>query len=195
MAKVKAPFLSLGASGKLAGTLVASTWKGIKTMREYVIPANPRTAAQTTQRNLFAYCVLAFRSFLANATLRGAWDRTALASGKPQSGFNSAMRALLGILGSDPDASFTVSAEALTGDAVEFVMKDMDDGGSGSEGGIFELWQGTSATSLLLIDDVLTIAGGVVQTGSLGSTGDVVFVKLRKSSFDRSGIFKITLIA
>lgn len=50
MAKLKAPLLSLGASQQLGKTLVFSSWKGINTVREYVIPSNPKTALQLVQR-------------------------------------------------------------------------------------------------------------------------------------------------
>jgi hypothetical protein len=40
------------ASGKIGGTVVSS-WKGIQTVREYVIPANPQTPGQTVNRGLF----------------------------------------------------------------------------------------------------------------------------------------------
>lgn len=50
MAKLKAPLFSFGASGKLAGALVYMPWKGLNVVREYVIPANPKTDAQILQR-------------------------------------------------------------------------------------------------------------------------------------------------
>jgi len=50
VAKLKAPLLSLGASGQLAKTLVFFGWKGINAVREHVIPSNPKTASQTIQR-------------------------------------------------------------------------------------------------------------------------------------------------
>jgi len=50
VAKLKAPLLSLGAAGALGKSLVFFGWKGIDAVREYVIPSNPRTALQTTQR-------------------------------------------------------------------------------------------------------------------------------------------------
>lgn len=88
MAKTQAPFLSLGAKGQLAKTIVASTWKGIKTMRQYVVPANPRTTAQVAHRTLFSEVVALWKSFVTAATDISAWNRLALQSGKPQSGFN-----------------------------------------------------------------------------------------------------------
>jgi len=50
MAKLKAPLFSLGASQQLGKALVYFGWKGIDCVREYVIPANPRTTGQVTQR-------------------------------------------------------------------------------------------------------------------------------------------------
>lgn len=89
MAKTQAPFLSLGAKGQLAKTIVASTWKGIKTMRQYVVPANPRTTAQVAHRTLFGDVVALWKSFITTPADISAWNRLALQSGKPQSGFNA----------------------------------------------------------------------------------------------------------
>lgn len=50
MAKLKAPLMSLGASQQLGKALVFFPWKGLNVVREYVIPSNPRTTLQTTQR-------------------------------------------------------------------------------------------------------------------------------------------------
>lgn len=50
MAKLKAPLMSLGASGSLGEALVFFPWKGIHCVRTHVVPTNPNTAAQITQR-------------------------------------------------------------------------------------------------------------------------------------------------
>lgn len=50
MAKLKAPLLSLGASQQLGKALVFFSWKGLDVVREYVIPANPKSTAQMLQR-------------------------------------------------------------------------------------------------------------------------------------------------
>ena len=50
MAKVLAPLMSFGASGKIAGSLVFATWKGLNTVRQYVVPSNPNTNPQSIQR-------------------------------------------------------------------------------------------------------------------------------------------------
>ncbi|MBA7587394.1 hypothetical protein ES708_29423 [subsurface metagenome] len=57
MAKVKGPLFSLGASGQLAKTLVYADWKGIDYVRQYVIPANPKTAEQQEQRGFFTAAI------------------------------------------------------------------------------------------------------------------------------------------
>ncbi|GAI34670.1 unnamed protein product, partial [marine sediment metagenome] len=50
MAKLKAPLLSLGASGAIGKAIVYFPWKGLDCAREYVVPTNPDTDAQKLQR-------------------------------------------------------------------------------------------------------------------------------------------------
>ncbi|KKL86953.1 hypothetical protein LCGC14_1939620, partial [marine sediment metagenome] len=150
MAIVKAPLLSLGASGKIAGTLVATTWKGLKVMREYVKPANPRTPDQLVQRGLFADAVSAWRLYLTNAEIRAAWNKKALVSGKPQSGFNSAVSSLTQILKGDPSASYVDSFAESAGQEVNLSFLNMDNGAIGDEVGTFDIWIGSDPASLLL---------------------------------------------
>lgn len=52
MAKVNGPFMSIDASGKFAGVMVASKWKGQAYMRQLVKPANPNTSAQKDVRSI-----------------------------------------------------------------------------------------------------------------------------------------------
>ncbi|MBA7586315.1 hypothetical protein ES708_28312 [subsurface metagenome] len=68
MAKLKAPLMSLGASGKLGDALVYLPWKGLNNVREYVIPANPRTAAQMKQRGYLTDLVAKVHAAQAHAT-------------------------------------------------------------------------------------------------------------------------------
>ncbi len=62
MAKLKAPLLSLGASGAIGKTLVFFPWKGIDCVREYVVPANPKSTAQNTQRGYVIAAVAAIHA-------------------------------------------------------------------------------------------------------------------------------------
>ena len=54
MARLTAPLLSLGASGKIGNALVFASWKGIDYARTWVIPENPNTANQQEVRGCFS---------------------------------------------------------------------------------------------------------------------------------------------
>ena len=62
MAKLKAPLLSLGASGAIGKAMVFFNWKGLDVVREYVIPANPKTTEQTTHRAILTAAVAAIHA-------------------------------------------------------------------------------------------------------------------------------------
>lgn len=68
MAKLKAPLMSLGASQKLGDALVFFAWKGLNVVREYVIPANPKSPPQVTQRGYMTDAVAAIHAAQADAT-------------------------------------------------------------------------------------------------------------------------------
>lgn len=191
MARVRTPLISFGASGKIARTIVFFAWKGIDVAREYVVPSNPRTAAQTTQRNLFTDCVAAFRNYLTDAGVRTAWNLLASAGKQAMSGFNRAMESMLAILKVDPASSYVISF-AESGQVITFILANMNDGTTGTETGDFEIWKGTAATSLLKFEEV-AIVGGAINTTALGAIGDVIFCELRKGMWSRSGIVKVTL--
>jgi len=55
MVKVRAPALSLEASGSLGGAMVFSKWKGRPYVRALVRPANPRSGGQVGVRAMFKY--------------------------------------------------------------------------------------------------------------------------------------------
>ena len=57
MAKLKAPLLSLGAAGAIGKSIVFFPWKGLDVAREYVVPANPKTDPQNTQRGYLTAAV------------------------------------------------------------------------------------------------------------------------------------------
>lgn len=68
MAKLKAPLFSLGATGQLGKALVFFPWKGLNLVREHVVPANPKTTAQTTQRGYMTDAVAHIHTHQAEAT-------------------------------------------------------------------------------------------------------------------------------
>lgn len=89
MAKLVAPLFSFSARGQLAKTLVYSGWKGIDDVRSYVVPANPQTADQQTQRSYFTDGVDQWHDVGLNADDVTAWNRYASTLPRPQSGFNA----------------------------------------------------------------------------------------------------------
>ncbi len=67
MAKLKGPLFSLSASQKIADTLVYFNWKGLNVVREYVVPANPKTTLQKAQRTKLTEAVAAVHQAQAEA--------------------------------------------------------------------------------------------------------------------------------
>lgn len=80
MAKLTGPLFSLGASQQIGKTLVYFTWKGLSVVRGYVIPSNPKTTLQTTQRDYLKAAVAAIHTAQALAADKlGAIDAAAYA--------------------------------------------------------------------------------------------------------------------
>ena len=147
MAKTQAPFLSLGAKGQLAKTVVASTWKGIKTMRQYVVPANPRTTAQVAHRTLFGDVVAIWKSFITATGDISAWNRLALQSGKPQSGFNAFTAAVLAMNKKFGSYSLYKEWTENTPGTVSMTAKNQA-GGSGEDLATYKLFVGPTEAKL-----------------------------------------------
>jgi len=195
MARVNGPLLSLSASGKIADVLVASTWKGIPVMRQYVKPSNPKTDAQMAQRDAMTAVVNAWRNYFTATAMRTAWNRMALLLADTMSGFNAFTRNAVQAFVIAAGASFATVATATSGMKVSFTVKNLDDGATGDESGNFEIWAGSTPDGLLLIESVAITAGVVIGTTALGTAADIKFCKIRKGSLDRSGIAAITLIS
>lgn len=103
MAKLKAPLLSLGASGTIAKTLTFFNWKGLNVVREWVSPANPNTALQQTQRGYLGTIVDAIHAAQAHATPmtqvdQTAWSALAAVLGRTMTWFNMACKVAMDAL-------------------------------------------------------------------------------------------------
>lgn len=85
MAKTTAPLLSFDAAGTIAKTQTYARWRGIAYARRYVVPANPRTTAQTLTRDIFRTMTQMWKQLPGDATLP--WNT--FASGKPLLGVNA----------------------------------------------------------------------------------------------------------
>jgi len=92
VAKLKAPLLSFGARGAISKAVVFFPWKGIDAAREYVIPANPRTTAQKTQRGYLEDAVDEWHGANYTPDDRTAWNRFAGILADIMSGFNAYVR-------------------------------------------------------------------------------------------------------
>ncbi len=92
MAKLKGPLFSLGASQQLGKALVYFPWKGINAVRTYVIPTNPKSADQQTQRAFMTAAVAEWHGALYSASDRIAWNRYAGVLADIMSGFNAMIR-------------------------------------------------------------------------------------------------------
>jgi len=116
MALVKAPLLSLSASGAIGDALVFSTWKGRAYVRSLVKPANPKTGGQIGVRSAFKFLSQIWSDL--GDTEQGTWEE--LADAASVAPFNSFMkynllrnRNFLAPVQSYP------AAEALTADTID----------------------------------------------------------------------------
>jgi len=89
MAKLKGPLMSMDARGQLGKSLVFLGWKGLKTVRSHVVPANPNTTAQAAQRTIMSDAVSSFHDSAFNEVDRAALNVLASIQASVMSGFNS----------------------------------------------------------------------------------------------------------
>jgi len=195
VAVLKAPLLSLGASGQFGKAIVFGTWKGLKVARQHVDPANPNTADQQTQRTLVTDQVAAWKNYFTGAEGRAAWNRSALNDSRPMSGFNKFMSEAMLIAATDADASFVNVMTEIAAQKINYTLLNLDDGAQADEAGDFECWGGATITGMILVEEIALAGGDIVGVADYGDEGDVVYCKVRKGGQDRSGIFKATLLA
>jgi hypothetical protein len=194
MAKVKAPLLSFEASGKLADAIVYFPWKGIDAVRQYVIPANPQSSAQTTQRGYLTNAVNDWHDTSKyDAADKEAWNRYAGIAPSPRSGFNSFVKSFIDIsvAGQTPDMGYNGSLAddgdgTFTGQITE----------AGSADAVDMIW-GTSKTALVNT----TAASEAVNTWSASPadvvSGQKVYARFRIKSggnlIGETGIFELAV--
>jgi len=74
--------------GTIGKQITFASWKGIGVAKVRPIPSNPKTSAQTTQRNNFKALVTEWHHEDRTATDKEAWDLRASRQSRPMSGFN-----------------------------------------------------------------------------------------------------------
>jgi hypothetical protein len=161
MAKLKGPLFSLGASGAIAKTLVYFPWKDLPVVREYVVPTNPRTARQNTQRGYLIAAVAKIHAVQADAlsplieTDIVAYALLGSIQATPRTWFNTICKQWLDqkVAGKIPviwaAGSVTESDGALT-----FKLTDYAEAGAPASG---KIWYGISKTALIHSVDCTTV--------------------------------------
>lgn len=84
MAKPTGGLMAFDARGQLGKTIVYSSWRGRNYVRRYVVPANPKTTAQTGTRTIFQWLQESWKR--APSGVQESW--TAAAKGKPYTNRN-----------------------------------------------------------------------------------------------------------
>lgn len=99
MARTTAPLLGFEASGQIGKTMVYGKWRGVRYSRRYVIPANPRTVAQTTTRTTFSKLREIWK--VLPAVGRAPWD--SFATGRQFLGLNAFIGENMRVIRGDAD--------------------------------------------------------------------------------------------
>jgi len=191
MAKVKAPCFSFGARGQLGKALVYFPWKGIDCVREYVIPSNPNTADQQTQRGYLGAAVDAYHTIGLDAVDVAAWNRAALHDPRPMSGFNKFCSDMVAIAvaGETPDMGFDGS---LADDADGTFTASIEEDGAADAADL--IW-GVSPTSLINTDAMAETADVWDVSPADSVPGQTIFgrmvIKASGEVIGRTGIFTV----
>jgi len=194
MAKVRAPLMSFDARGKLADSLVYLGWKGLKTVRQYVIPANPKTAGQQQQRGYFTTAVGEWHTDGFNSDDIAAWKLLALSLKEALSGFNVYIRLKVNaLIAAVSWKSFTVvdpgtpTASGTTITATTELLTPCD------------VYYGTKITAMFNTQEGTPVAGSlsVELTGLTASTKYYFYIKDKldpKSARTEIYSFEITAV-
>jgi len=190
MAKVTGPLFSLSASGQIAKTLVFGDWKGIDVVRKYVIPANPNTAGQQTQRGIFAGAVEDWHTDGFSAIDVAAWNLYALAQKVAASGFNMLVKLKI-VCAVDGDTwvplvDCLVTAIGAAGATITI---------TGTVGSTVKLYWGTSKTSMFNEEAMDDDAGEYSATLAACSATTKYYFYIKDTSADnqaRTGIYTFT---
>ena len=199
MAKTQAPLFGFGASGQLGEAIVFGRWKGIDVARKYVVPANPDTAAQNTQRGYMTSAVAEWHDAtnVLTATDKEAWNRYAGTLAAPMSGFNAFCKSQIDAkiaYGAAFEHMFGIANVDLTHNAFK---ADIDD----SAGGVLvvTLHVGNSKTFFSASSTDAQVAGltsfAAFDTGfAAGTTVYYYFDVPTGATYKRSGLYTGVLI-
>jgi len=187
VAKLKAPLLSLGAAGAIGKSLVFFGWKGIDAVREYVIPANPKTTAQTTQRDYLKVAVAAIHAAQIKPVLpfiesdKSAYALLGSLQPTPRTWFNTIVKQWLDQKRASKDAAVSSGAVLTPGDTtLTLQMALHEQTGDAITNG--KLHYGTTRTTLLTAIDCTPAELAVGKEISGLSNGVKYFVQYRPNT-------------
>lgn len=195
MAKVKGPLMSMDARGQIAKALVFLGWKGLKTVRGYVVPANPNTTAQQGQRGHMTTAVAAWHTAAFNTLDVAAWNVLASVQSMIMSGFNVFCKLWIqeAILADAIVVPTGMTISANTGGTVSISIA-----ATGTLAGKVRF--GSSASVMSESAALTKAAGGDPYTGDMTGlvAGDYVYFQLyteTAASYIFSGIYKVLVLA
>lgn len=187
MAKLKGPLLSLGASGAIADTLVYFPWKGLNAVRQYVVPSNPNTPAQATQRGYLHTAVDKIHEAMAHLVVpltdtdKSAWALLGSLMATPRTWFNTCVKMAVvqqrNTKGWTPWSSGVVTPGV---DQLTFALQMPAVIAPATTDGF--IWYGTSKSAMLssLATTVAALAAGKVITPLV--TGVKYYLQFRSSA-------------
>ena len=190
MAKVTAPLFSFGARGKLANSLVYFPWKGIDCVRSYVVPANPRTTAQTTQRDRMDDAVDEWHDATYSADDVSAWNRFANVLAAIMSGFNAMVRTFINeaILGNTWETIHHVTTAIVQANNFDVLVEKLEGGNHPT------VYWGTRQTHFPNSQGVGSDGVNIWRTTIAGLTKDTLYyfyfdVGTSATDYGRTGIY------
>ena len=197
MAKLTAPLMSFTAAGQLAQSLVYFGWKGLNVVRKYVIPTNPKTTKQITQRGYLSDAVDEVHTLQADATHPlGAADTAAysLWGGvfpTPRTWFNQAVKNVVDVVVAGNTPALFGSGALDNSTPGQLDVEVYTDEASLANGKFF---YGTSKTALINSEDAVIADKKCSATISSLTAGTKYFVQFRADTGDdcegaQSGIY------
>ncbi len=195
MAKLKAPLLSLGATGQLAKTLVFFPWKGINVVREYVIPAYSDTPLQVVQRDYVKDAVAKIHDAMARETFSlGSVDQVALsalasAKGKIMTWFNQAVKLWVDVKVAEASPIIYSGFTLVDADVTAFHIRIFLNEETSKDLNAGKFYFGTSKTNLIHsyageLDDGVSMGIDTVDLSAILTAGKKYFVQFRPDGVD-----------
>jgi len=186
MARVKGPLLSFDASGQLGKTVVFMNWKGIKDVRQHVVPANPKTEAQQAQRSKLAAAVERWHTYQLTELDKSAVNMLASLQPTPMSGFNVVIKADVEsqIEGNSFQLVYGLEVQNITTEGFGVVAV-------GRPGGTYKIYYGTSPNVLTSSANVTNNNGNLSVSLSGLQAGTTYYFQIRATDTghdDISGI-------